>query len=89
MSPHAPLRTPGPDLFRLDEMVAVITGAGGAFGRATALGLARAGARSCLTDIDPASLEETRLLVAAEGSCIAVVADASDQTSVDATFAAA
>lgn len=82
------LPTPGPDLFRLDDRVAVITGAGGAFGRATALGFARAGARSCLTDIDPASLEQTRALVAAEGSCIAVVADAGDQGSVDATFAA-
>ncbi len=40
---------------------------GGAFGRATALGFARAGARVCLSDIDPTALEETRALVAAEG----------------------
>ena len=84
----APLPTPGPDLFRLDDKVALITGAGGAFGRATALGFARAGARVCLTDVDPAALEGTRTLVAAEGSCIAVVADAGDPASVEATFAA-
>jgi NAD(P)-dependent dehydrogenase (short-subunit alcohol dehydrogenase family) len=84
----APLPTPGPDLFRLDEKVALITGAGGAFGRATALGFARAGARVCLTDVDAAALEGTRTLVAAEGSCIAVVADAGDPASVEATFAA-
>jgi len=88
MSRHAPSPTPGPDLFRLDDMVAVITGAGGAFGRATALGFARAGARVCLSDIDAAALEDTRALVALEGSCIAVVADAGDSASVAATFAA-
>jgi NAD(P)-dependent dehydrogenase (short-subunit alcohol dehydrogenase family) len=79
---------PGPDLFRLDDRVAVVTGAGGAFGRATALGFVRAGARLCLTDIDPAGLEETRVLVAGEGTCISVVADASEEASVEATFAA-
>ncbi len=88
MSRPEPLPTPGPDLFRLDERVAVITGAGGAFGRATALGFARAGARLCLTDIDPAALEETRSLVAALGEVIAVVADAGSIASVEATFAA-
>ena len=87
MSRHTPLPTPGPDLFRLDDKVAVITGAGGAFGRATALGFARAGARVCITDIVPAALEETRELVAAIGPCVAVVADAGDPASVDATFA--
>jgi NAD(P)-dependent dehydrogenase (short-subunit alcohol dehydrogenase family) len=88
MSRPEPLPIPGPDLFRLDERVAVITGAGGAFGRATALGFARAGARVCLADIDPAALEETRSLVAAVGESIAIVADAGAVASVDATFAA-
>ncbi len=82
-----PLPTPGPDLFRLDDAVALITGAGGAFGRATALGFVRAGARVCLSDIAPAALEETHALVeAAGGTCISVVADASVQAAVDATF---
>jgi len=88
MPNQEPLPTPGPDLFRLDGKVALITGAAGAFGRATALGLARAGAKVCLTDIDPAALEGTRALVAAEGTCIALVADTSAQESVDETFAA-
>ena len=45
-----------------DAHVAIITGAGGAFGRATALGFVRAGARVMLTDIDPSALEATRRL---------------------------
>lgn len=41
----------GPDLFRLDGKVALVTGAGGDFGRNIALGLARSGATVCLTDV--------------------------------------
>ena len=42
------------DLFRLDGRVALITGAGGAFGRAIALGFTEVGARLFLTDLDGA-----------------------------------
>ncbi len=79
----------GPALFRLDERVAVITGAGGAFGRATAVGFARAGAQVMLTDLDPAALDETRRLVEAEGPCLTLAGDSSDEAFVRATFTAA
>src|SRR5262245_22206350 len=89
MTPPAPDQPVGPALFRLDERVAVITGAGGAFGRATALGFTRAGARVLLTDIDAGALEETRDLVAAEGECLALAGDSSEEAFVGATFATA
>jgi len=89
MPPPAPAQPVGPALFRLDERVAVITGAGGAFGRATALGFARAGARLMLTDIDPDALDATRRLVAAEGECLTLVGDVADEPFVRTTFATA
>jgi NAD(P)-dependent dehydrogenase (short-subunit alcohol dehydrogenase family) len=46
-------------LFRLDGRVALVTGAGGAFGRAIARGFAQVGARLFLTDLDAERLEET------------------------------
>src|SRR6187549_2531087 len=89
MPSPAPDLPVGPALFRLDERVAVVTGAGGAFGRATALGLVRVGARVMLTDIDAAALEETARLVADEGECRMLAGDSSDESFVRATFAAA
>jgi NAD(P)-dependent dehydrogenase (short-subunit alcohol dehydrogenase family) len=87
--PSAPPDLPvGPALFRLDERVAVITGAGGAFGRATAIGFVRAGARVMLTDIDAEALEETRRLASADGQCLTLVGDSADEPFVRATFAA-
>lgn len=87
MPSEAPALPVGPALFRLDERVAVITGAGGAFGRATAIGLARAGAGVMLTDLDPDALDATRRLVEPEGPCLTLVGDASDEAFVRATFA--
>ncbi|MBX3030611.1 MAG: SDR family oxidoreductase [Chloroflexi bacterium] len=89
MSSQAPAIPAGPALFRLDERVAVITGAGGAFGRATALGFVRAGAQVVLTDLDATALDETRRVVEAEGECLTLVGDASDDAFVRATFLAA
>lgn len=51
------------DLFRLDSVVAVVTGAGRGLGRAMALALASAGADLGLIDIDEASAAETGALV--------------------------
>src|SRR6187549_3645230 len=87
MPSQAPDLPVGPALFRLDERVAVITGAGGAFGRATALGCVRAGARVMLTDIDASALEETARLVAGEGECRVLAGDSSQEAFVHATFA--
>jgi len=45
------------NLFRLDGRVALVTGAGGAFGRAIGLGFVEVGARVFLTDLDAEHLE--------------------------------
>jgi NAD(P)-dependent dehydrogenase (short-subunit alcohol dehydrogenase family) len=82
-------RRSGPDLFRLDGRVALVTGAGGFFGRVTAIGLARAGAAVFLTDLDAPSLAATVDLVTAEGGRVASLAgDSSDPATIDAAFAA-
>src|SRR5580704_9538163 len=76
------------DLFRLDGRVALITGAGGAFGRAIALGFAEVGARVFLTDLDATRLEETASLVrAAGGHCATTPGDAGSSADVDAVYA--
>jgi NAD(P)-dependent dehydrogenase (short-subunit alcohol dehydrogenase family) len=75
------------NLFRLDGRVALITGAGGAFGRAIALGFAEVGARLFLTDLDATRLEETAALVrAAGGHCATRPGDAGSSADVDAVF---
>lgn len=51
----------------LDGRLALITGAGQGNGRALALGLAQAGARVIVTDVNATSVEETARLVRAEG----------------------
>ena len=76
------------DLFRLDGRVALITGAGGAFGRAIALGFADMGASLLLTDLNSERLEETAQLVRANGAqCETWVGDSGSSTDVDAVFA--
>ena len=78
------------DLFRLDGRVGLITGAGGAFGRAIALGFAQVGARLFLTDLDSTRLEETAALVrAAGGQCATRPGDTGSSDDVDAVYAAA
>jgi NAD(P)-dependent dehydrogenase (short-subunit alcohol dehydrogenase family) len=59
MPTAAPTVAVGPDLFRLDGLVAVVTGAGGPFGRSISLGLARAGAGVFATDLNDDTLAET------------------------------
>jgi NAD(P)-dependent dehydrogenase (short-subunit alcohol dehydrogenase family) len=51
------------DVKRLHNKVVVVTGAAGGLGRATALAMAREGARLALVDIDGAGLGETHKLV--------------------------
>jgi NAD(P)-dependent dehydrogenase (short-subunit alcohol dehydrogenase family) len=76
------------NLFRLDGRVAVITGAGGAFGRAIARGFAEVGARLFLTDVDANRLEETATLVrAAGGTVVTQTCDTGSSADVDAAFA--
>jgi NAD(P)-dependent dehydrogenase (short-subunit alcohol dehydrogenase family) len=67
------------DLFRLDGRTVIVTGAGGALGRAMAVGLVGAGATLALDDLDDDRLAATATAVRdAGGSCIAVVGDAAD-----------
>jgi NAD(P)-dependent dehydrogenase (short-subunit alcohol dehydrogenase family) len=76
------------DLFRLDGRVAMVTGAGGAFGRAIARGFASVGARVFLTDIDGQRLQETASLVQADGGVAAFrTCDTGSSVDVDAAFA--
>lgn len=76
------------DLFRLDGRVAVITGAGGAFGRAIARGFVSVGARVFLTDINSQRLQETASLVQADGGvCATAVCDTGSSEDVEAAFA--
>src|SRR5260370_29112895 len=82
------LNGPVADLFGLDGRVALVTGAGGAFGRAIALGFADAGASVFLTDFNSERLDETAALVSATGAqCETWVADSGSSADVDAAFA--
>src|SRR4029077_4105599 len=77
-----------PDLFRLDGRVALVTGAGGAFGRAIALAFADMGAALFLTDLNSERLDETAGMVRSTGArCETWVADSGSTTDVDAAFA--
>src|SRR3954451_7102305 len=76
-------------LFRLDGRVAVISAAGGAFGRAISCGFARAGARLLLSDIDADRLEAVAAMAKAEGAAVATcAADVGSSTDVERIFAA-
>ncbi len=57
----------GPDLFLLPDRVAIVSGAGGPFGRFVSLALARAGAAIYATDVNPTTLDETVQILRAEG----------------------
>jgi NAD(P)-dependent dehydrogenase (short-subunit alcohol dehydrogenase family) len=75
------------DLFRLDGRVALVTGAGGAFGLAIARGFAEAGALVFLTDLDPTGLEASAAAVrAAGGTCATWPGDAGASADVDAVL---
>jgi NAD(P)-dependent dehydrogenase (short-subunit alcohol dehydrogenase family) len=75
-------------MLRLDGKVAFIAGAGtvGAGwgnGKATAVLMARQGAKVFGTDLNAAAVEETRAIIAAEGGvCHAVTCDATDSAAV-------
>ncbi len=70
---------------RLDGKVAVITGAGGGIGRASALRFAAEGASVVAADIDVASNDETVSLVEASGGrAVAIGVDVTDSADVRA-----
>lgn len=72
----------------LEGKVAVVTGAGGGLGRATALLLAAAGARVAPTGRRLEALEDTAAAIrAARGEALPVVMDLADGASIRAAFA--
>ena len=68
----------------LAGQIAVITGAGGAIGAATALAFARAGAEVALLDIDEGAARERAAAIG--GAALAVKCDVTDADSVRAAF---
>jgi NAD(P)-dependent dehydrogenase (short-subunit alcohol dehydrogenase family) len=68
----------------LDDRVAIVTGAGNGIGKATAVALARAGARVVAVDIDPAAAKATADAVSALGHrSLALDADVGDVAAID------
>jgi 3-oxoacyl-[acyl-carrier protein] reductase len=67
--------------FRLDDKVAVVTGAASGIGRATAVTLSDAGARLVLADVDEEGLKQTATMV---GEAAVVPTDVSKKADVDA-----
>lgn len=76
--------------FALDGRNVIITGAGGALGRAMAVGLVEAGARVALDDLNAQRLEETADAVRAIGGAVVTMAgDAADPDHIAAFVQAA
>lgn len=75
---------------RMPGKRALVTGAGGAIGRATSLLLAAEGAQVAVVDVTAESADETvRLVTEAGGSAVSVVADVRDEDQVRAAVATA
>jgi NAD(P)-dependent dehydrogenase (short-subunit alcohol dehydrogenase family) len=75
-------------LFRLDGQIAMVAGAASGIGRASALGLARAGAIMVCADINPAGAEEVAAEIRAQdGQAEALTLDITDEAAVETTVA--
>jgi len=74
--------------FRLDERVAVITGAGSGIGQAIALKFAHYGATIHIVDVNEAAAEDTRRQIINDGGKASVhLCDVTDQGKLKAAFA--
>jgi 3-oxoacyl-[acyl-carrier protein] reductase len=75
---------------KLEGKVALITGAGSGFGRATATLFAKEGAKIVVVDLNPVTAEETvDIIKKAGGDAVSVKADVSDASDCEAMIKAA
>ena len=75
---------------KLNDRTALVLGAGGGLGRATALSLAREGVRVALADVDAGALGASKDMIAAiDRKAISIVWDLADLDSIDAHVATA
>lgn len=75
------------DTFRLDEKIAVVTGAGSGIGRATAITFAERGAKIAVIDINRANLESISRTIEEKGSvCKIYAADVADAQALQPVF---
>src|ERR1051325_3749430 len=73
---------------RLQDKVAIITGAGRGIGQATAVKFAREGAKVVVCDLSPEWIEETvELCKESRGDAVGYVADVRDMAALDAMVA--
>jgi NAD(P)-dependent dehydrogenase (short-subunit alcohol dehydrogenase family) len=90
MGPRPPEDSLAQHLFRVDDLGAVVTGAGSGLGLAMARVLARNGARVTLADVDTGRVETVTEQLATEGCRVrGAVVDVTDAAAVEEVMAAA